>query len=478
MKRYCRKILEQREFLETVSSNEEECRYEQLYKKKTNKLKQKHIEKTNFKEIVQDEIYESSNTFKILTGKKILSENLANLLDSTECELDFWNDVYLALKYASGEKRRLFVDDKDSKIYEKIEVTLKNLMNDKIKNKNTIFDAGSLNTTAKKTEVRNFGVGVMQLWLGTEEFKEMFISGGKRANKSIKEIIDVLESDEINYELDDIIILEKILGLNTELYFLNCIAREFTEEDKNDLSGLLEKISAYGLPFSRCHIIEVMGTGLDILKQDEDPLQALKDYGMVLEYYLERIEMMYDELLEQMLKELLNRHSYKAGMEIAEKQRQRILKNLQKRQCVKIEEEKKIRKKADKKLNKKIDKIKEIYGKPEPTDEDIEYLEMIETESNEKELDIIAEVLQAPDNLAFTLGFPNVVAVNEEEHEKDKADVLNGCYKECGLKYPYLVNGIKEKIEYKFSVACTELEKEMGKTIIDQNLKRYQNCKD
>lgn len=179
-----------------------------------------------------------------------LCNRLEQIITSQFCELDIYNELYLILQCVNGEKEKLFLDkwylDKKSEKntipeFQKIKDNIKNLK--KKDKENHIFSMEKY-STAKNAEIYSVGCNVVRIWLFSKKFRNLFIKTETRfekyKNEDIEKIFEDCNELHLDYKTDDYIILEKLLGLNTDTYIRNFILSSIKEPNFEMLSPLIE----------------------------------------------------------------------------------------------------------------------------------------------------------------------------------------------------------------------------------------------
>lgn len=189
-------------------------------------------------------------------------------------------------------------------------------------------------STAKNAEIYSIGCNVVRIWLFSKEFRNLFIKTETRFEKYKKEDIErIFEGCSklyLDYKTDDYIILEKLLGLNTDTYIRNFILSSIKEPNFEILSPLIEALMKCRGCFSRCMFIQCIGIQLwvDRQKGSLNQKERLEVYTEILNHKMREYEELYRQIVEKILDELMKRYSYSESKKYVEDHQKKLIKNI------------------------------------------------------------------------------------------------------------------------------------------------------
>ncbi len=239
------------------------------------------------------------------SSQYIRATNFISVLNSRSCRFDILNEIYLLIKSMEDGEEFLFTEIENTGIDGGTSPAENYIKNLKQKLKRgcgskeipLIFDVSEILTTSKKKKISSFAVGLLRLWLNVDEFRTLFFrtdeaSPRKHTIENIYGCIEKGESLGIKYQDDDYIILEKLLGINTGIFFAYYIIGQMHGLNYGCLEPLLDSLMKCKGEFSRCLFIKYIGDELRCLinsheKYDEEECvwHFTKDIEDMLPYY-------------------------------------------------------------------------------------------------------------------------------------------------------------------------------------------------
>lgn len=270
----------------------------------------------------------------------IFFNKLKNIVFSREFELDILNDLYLSLSLTSEKKEALFLEEWFSVNSKKIEdgndvVTVKQTINNykkSVSNQKILFAMDEFNTTKRNMHIGTVGSNVKRLWLLSPRFRKLFTETETRYEKyKLKEILDILvsgRSRNLVYEVADRIVLEKLLGLNTMLYFWEYIVSIEKKSDFELFRPLLKAIMKCRGSFSRCLLIQYVGLELKTEKETQVNFNLKKKiplYSVLIEDMVNIFEKNYLEVYHIVMEEMSKKLSYEECFNMIEGMRKKVI---------------------------------------------------------------------------------------------------------------------------------------------------------
>ena len=247
MKRYCLMLCERNEF--KGSKEKKEINLENIINNAKNKWIEEH------KEVLFGLV---CNSLFMRGGEFEVESILNNMFNTREYKLDILLDTYIILKQASGKMVELyskewntdFESKSTSEIYKKLSNFIYNLSKRKGGTK-LIFDVSGVMQDKMKSVISEYGMGIQRLWFTSHKFRKLFkiIDSDLKYETNIFDLINE-ENMTINnvLNIDDKVIMEKIIGRHSAYYFLTIYEGENTDE-------LLEELMQFQGEYGRCGIM-------------------------------------------------------------------------------------------------------------------------------------------------------------------------------------------------------------------------------
>lgn len=261
---------------------------------------------------------------------KFISEKL---IDSYECELDITEESVLILVKLKEDEESLFQWNSNVNKSHMLEIcvntmkqTIGNIRDGKGKTEK-IFDVSDISTTKEKAKIKSFGCDIVRLWLISKDFRNLFTYTVSRNEKyklnSILNIVDSAQEYGIPLKLEECIILEKLLGIQTWMSFCTWIYPYISNEEGITINGktlnvFLETIMKYEGNNVRCAIIQNIG---NILKHIQDGFRnyledsLVKMITVILEKNVEYFNDLYRNTANRMLKQLAKIYTAETALE-------------------------------------------------------------------------------------------------------------------------------------------------------------------
>ena len=249
---------------------------------------------------------------------------LYTIFDCNECELDILMDIYIILKNGSGDTDKLYDDGWNDKGEKRSASGCYNQLKDFIniiKKGNSkgieIFDISYIKN-GMRANINVCGLEVQRLWFVSGGFRNLFKITDRGIKYEQKNVLDTIQDKYVkNFKLDDKIILEKLLGLNTVDYFFKYL--DYTEKEN---IKLLNRLMEWDGEYSRCAVIRALNELIKI-----NSMLKSKAYGnnemtkKVIEVWdkeSETLKQKYREILQERFELIKNTYSINDAMKAVE----------------------------------------------------------------------------------------------------------------------------------------------------------------
>lgn len=232
---------------------------------------------------------------------------------STEYKLDILADVFLIFSYLQKEGVKLFFED-NPVINDKMIETIKNIKKSKKKGQDSypyIFNMDKIDSVKKGLTIPQCGSGIVRLWLFEKKFRNLFVETETTYEKyRPSNIYNIIKTDKelgIDYNKSDLIIMEKLLGIQTENELYKYIIQILESKiNIKKLQSFIDELMKYHGERSRCAIIQCIGFNLYSLKcsrkkYNEDYMIEL--YAILLRIFRRKFNEIYKKTLHMVLEE-------------------------------------------------------------------------------------------------------------------------------------------------------------------------------
>lgn len=347
MKRYCvGHIYEKKDFCSLETRGYYDINYNNLMERL---LLQTEQETTNtvsgFANTRNEDLYSLKDFFGPTQKEYDGTALFEHISFSIGCKMDILNELYLLMIAASDEEELLFLktplglnvtsksneeelSTKDilEELNESMRITIHNKLSKNANLDHLIFDIKDLKK-AKNTKIHPFGKNVKRLWLYSKNFRKIFATPQTRFDKyGMKEIRCILYdngSGYIKYGLDDCIILEKLLGIDTrlhfDLYILNQLEdpthvgpKSLTDTLYPALEPLIDILMECEGLYSRRLFMQDLGYHLSELKTHtlHHKLQWIEKYVEKLEKAIRLFNKNYDKTIKTYMENYTKLYTY------------------------------------------------------------------------------------------------------------------------------------------------------------------------
>ncbi|WP_029468347.1 hypothetical protein AB9D59_11620 [Blautia producta] len=246
-----------------------------------------------------------------------VKERFQSVFTCYACELDILNDIYLAMVQASGSLVNLLNGWKTT--HERAKTIIQKVKNDqkkKVASKNTAYIFSyDFESVRVETKIPELGCGLTRFWFISGTFRKLFDKVKYTVKYSWENIIDILNEMnqmDILYNQDDLIICEKLLGVNTIAFFRKYIYERCPELSDKSIENIIRTILKCKGSFSRCYLLMILGSVLD-----ENIHLNINEIEIKVSIWMELLndcvisfEKYYDTLLKTIMEELKTNYIY------------------------------------------------------------------------------------------------------------------------------------------------------------------------
>lgn len=272
------------------------------------------------------------------------------VFNTYECKFDILNDITMILIMLEDCKEELFLNPplkvgikkakgKDIEWVgdlEKCNDVMKNTINNRKKenaaNNDLIFDISGLDSASKDVRIKTLGSGVQRLWLSSSKFRKLFNKTESRNEKyavdKIRKIIIQGEKDGIVYSWEDLIILEKILGIKMGEFFNRHIVDNLIEPQYDTVEPLIDVLADCEGIYSRCVVIQHVGNILGEKKRQKVKFEKEDISGLaeIMKEEVKRFNDTYTQIVREIIKKYRLLYPFETVKKIISEKKDEIVK--------------------------------------------------------------------------------------------------------------------------------------------------------